>query len=252
MKTIILVLALSIVAAATVFSADDPFATAQSALAQNQLETAEAVLTPLAAAEKPDPRACLFLSQVRLRQARTKEAVALAEKAVAAAPNQAGLHSFLGSVLAQRISEVNFVHQALIAGRMLEAFQRSIELDPKHLDGYVGLARYYANAPAIAGGGREPAERYARELEKHDATRGRRERAQIAERFDDPAAAYVLYHELAGEAPNDAGLQESMGRVSEAMGKPQDARSYYEKALALDPARSSVKEALNRLATAKS
>ena len=55
------------------------------------------------------------------------------------------------------MGEVNFMQQGMLAGRMLAAFKRSVEIDPDHLPGYIGLSRYYQSAPAIAGGSMEKA-----------------------------------------------------------------------------------------------
>lgn len=249
MKTKLLVLCL-LSAIGTLQAADDPFTAIRDDLARNRIDAAEAALVPLTEAASPDPRSWFFLSQVRARQKQTKEAIKLAERAVAADPNQAEFQSNLGMTLGQRAGEVNFMQQALLAGRMLAAFKRSVELDPDHLAGYIGLARYYTNAPSIAGGGREPAERYAREVEKRHSQLGTIELARIAERFDDPAAAYALFTKAAMAEPEAAWVQESLGRVSEKLQQTDDARAHYEKALALDPKRTRAKDALARLAGA--
>lgn len=243
---------LALLTAGLLHAADDPFAAVRTALNQNQLDAADAALAPLVAATQPDPRAWLYLSQVRARQRQTKEAITLAEKAVAAEPNQAEFQSNLGSILGQRAGEVNFMQQALIAGKMLGAFKKSVELDPNHVPGYIGLARYYTNAPSIAGGGREPAEEYAHEVEKRNEFLGTLELANIAERFDDPARAYELYTKAAAAQPQAAWLHEALGRISEKRQQPAEARAHYEKAVALDPNRTSAKDALTRLTAAKS
>lgn len=253
MKTKILALLLSALCSTGALSAtDDPYAAVRTALDQNQLDAAEAVLTPLVAANTGDPRACLYLSQVRARQNRAKEAVELAERAVAAAPTQAGLHANLGRMLGQRIGEVNFLHQGLLARELRLAFEKAVELDPEMIEGYIGLARYYTNSPAIAGGGREPAERYAREVEKRQPQLGTLELARIAERFSDPATAATLYTKAAAVQPDSAQIQESLGRVSEALQQPAEARAFYEKTLSLDPDHAGAKAALARLAAPKS
>lgn len=237
--------------AGSLAAADDPYASIHAALAQNQLEAAESALTPLVSIDQPEVQALILLSQVRARQNRAKEAVTLAERAVNAAPTDARLHAHLGRVLGQRIGEVNFLHQGLLARQLRLAFEKCVELDPDLLDGYIGLARYYTNSPAIAGGGREPAERYARELEKRNPQLGTLELAAIAERFADPATAASLYAKAAAAQPDSATIQESLGRVSESLQQPEDARAFYQKALALDPNLATAKTALARLAPPK-
>jgi len=225
----------------------DPFVAIRTALDQNQLEAAETALAPLVAIEKPDSRAWFFLSQVRARQKRTNEARQLAENAVVAEPERAEYQSNLGRILGQRAGEVTFMQRAFLAHPMLAAFKKSVALDPEHIPGYVGLSQYYTYAPAIAGGGRETAERYAHELEKRDAGLGTTELADIAEHFDDPAQAYALYTKAAAAQPNAAWIQEALGRLSEKLHRSSDAKAHYEKATTLEPTRTSVREALTRL-----
>ena len=227
----------------------DLFAAIRTALDENQLEAAETALTPLVAVEKPEARAWFYLSQVRARQKRTREAIQLAENAVATEPDRAEFQSNLGRVLGQRAGEVSFMQRAFLAHPMLSAFKKSVALDPEHIPGYVGLSQYYTNAPTIAGGGRDMAERYAHELEKRDPVLGTTELANIAEHFNDPEQAYSLYAKAAVAQPNAAWIQESLGRLSEKLHQPAEAKAHYEKAIALEPARTSVREALSRLAS---
>jgi tetratricopeptide (TPR) repeat protein len=232
-------------------AADDPHAAARTALDQNRLDDASALLAPLVGGEHPDARACFLLSQVRLRQHQTKDAIDLADKAVTAEPKNPEYQSNLGMILGQRTSEVSFMQQAVLAMRMLKAFKTSVALDPKHIPGYVGLSRYYTNAPAIAGGGREPAEQYAHQLEQLHPQLATLELANIAEHFDDPARSYELYTKAAAGDPRAGWIQEALGRLSEKLNRPTDAKSHYEKALALNPNQTGAKDALARLASAK-
>jgi len=225
----------------------DPFVAIRTAIANNQLEAAETALAPLVASEKPDSRAWFYLSQVRAGQKRTNEARQYAENAVAAEPDRAEYHSNLGRILGQRAGEVTFMQRAFLAHPMLAAFKKSVALDPGHIPGYVGLSQYYTYAPAIAGGGREPAERYAHELEKRDSTLGTTELAAIAEHYNDPAASYALYTKAAAAQPNAAWIQEALGRLCEKLNQPAEAKAHYEKAATLEPSRISVQEALTRL-----
>ena len=200
----------------------DPFEAARSALERNQIEAAEVVLTPLVAMEKPDARTFLYLSQVRVRQKRTKEAIALAEKAVAADPTSALYQSNLGAVLGARMSEVSFMETATLAYRMVAAFKKSVEIDRDHVPGYRALARYYASAPAIGGGSREMAEHYAHEAQKRDEFVGTFELAAIAERFKDWPRALAGYTKAAELQPANATVTEKLKRVRAAM-KPAGA-----------------------------
>lgn len=252
MKTTILtIIALLGIPTLAVRADDNAIAAATAALSKNQLETAEALVLPLTTAERPDPRAWHCLSQIRARQKRTKEAIELAEKAVQADAQRAEFHSQLGAVLGQRTGEVNVMQQAMLSGRMLSAFRKSIEIDPEHVAGYVGLARYYSNVPAIAGGSREKAEGYAREVEKRHPVLGIGELARVAEKFDDLERAYALWTKVAEAQSDNATVQERLGRLAEKRGQAAAARAHYEHALRVDPARESARTALAALSQPK-
>jgi tetratricopeptide (TPR) repeat protein len=178
-------------------------------------------------------------------------AVQLAEQAVAAAPHRADLHAYLGSTYSQRIAEVNFMHQAMISGKMRASFEKAVELDPDHLPGRIGLARYYTHAPSIAGGSRMKAEAEAAQIKARDAFLGNLEFGHIAETFGDHEAALAAFLDLVALRPTDATGHERLARIQEKLGRPAEARAAYERALALDPARTRVKEALARLDAAR-
>lgn len=189
-------------------------------------------------------------SRAALRAGDAKRAVELAEAAVAAAPDRSDLHAHLGSAYSVRIREVNFVHRAIISGKMLGAFERAVALDPNNLGGRIGLARYYTHAPAIAGGSREKAEAEAAQIKQRHPFLGACEYGNIAAHFGDHAAAIAAYHEALELKPDDPAVHERLAAAYQAHGDKASARRHLERALELDPARASAREALARLAGA--
>ena len=94
----------------------------------------------------------------------SKNAIALFEQAIAADPANAPLMTDYAQALNVRINEFNFMAKGMIAGKMLKAYKTSVEIDPNHIVGWIGLSRYYLNAPPIAGGSADKAETYAKEI----------------------------------------------------------------------------------------
>lgn len=250
MKTKRFLLAAVLVAAASLNAEQapaDPLATAAAAFAQGDLATAEKLVAPLTQGEAARAGACALLGEIRVRQKRVKEAVELLEQAGKLDPQKPDYQSRLGSVISMRMGEVNFMQQGLLAGRMLNAFKHSIELDPNHVPGYIGLARYYENAPEIAGGSLEKAAHYAAEARKRDAFAGTVELGFIAERQDQPEAAVKLFDEALLVRPDQAWLYEETGLALVKLGRPAEARARFEKALELEPKRDSARQALTAL-----
>jgi tetratricopeptide (TPR) repeat protein len=235
--------------ASTAFAAapTSPLEEARAALHAADLPRAEALLEPLVSATPPDPAACHQLALVRQRQKRTPEAIALLEKATQLDPERADYFAALGAALGQRMGEVTFVQQALLSGKLRRAFARAVELDPHHLDGLTGLARFHAHAPEIAGGSLSRAGEYAQRVRALHPLRGEIELGQVAERGEDYAVA--LRHYTAGLQldPRSAGLHVSIARVLTRLERRDEARAHLEAALAIDPQRESARQALAAL-----
>jgi tetratricopeptide (TPR) repeat protein len=139
------------------------------------------------------------------------------------------------------------MQQAVLAGRMCAAFKRSVEIDPNHVPGYLGLSRYYQNAPAIAGGSMEKAIAFAEEARKRDAFSGTLELGFIAERQGRLDQALGYFGEALRLHPEQAWLQEKTGHVLATLGRPIEARACFEKAINLEPKRESAREAMAAL-----
>jgi tetratricopeptide (TPR) repeat protein len=225
----------------------DPLAAAAAAFEKGDLVTAETLAAPLAQRENARADACALLGEIRLRQKRVKEAITLLEQAGKIDPKRPDYQSRLGAAISQRMGEVNFMQQGLLAGRMLRAFKRSVEIDPDHVPGYVGLSRYYQNAPSIAGGSLEKALVYAKEAQKRDAFSGALELASIAERQGRFEQTLGYYEEALRLHPEQSWLHEQAARILAKLNRPADARAQLEKALELDPKRDSARQALAAL-----
>ena len=188
---------------------------ASTALREGNVTRAEQLLEPLATAETPSVAALRQLAEVRQRQQRTGDAVALLERAVTLEPKNAANHSALGGALARHLPHVsNQMEMGEIAGRMLEAFERAVTLDPEHVPGYVGLARYYSNAPEFAGGSRVRAEQYAEEIRKRVPWLGELELGTIASKFGEPEKATAHFKRADELNPGNAMVKEALARVA--------------------------------------
>lgn len=235
---------------ATALRAQTPVEQAAAALQAGDLATAETLLTPLATGPAPDAAAVHHLGTVRLRQGRPADAIALAEQAVQLAPDVADHHAQLGQALAQRMGEVTFMQKAMLSGRMKKAFARAVELDPRHLGGLIGLARWYTGAPEFAGGSLAKAREYAGRVREVLPWLGELELGRVAERAEQPAVALAHYETAAGLRPDHAGAVVACGRMLAALGRPEEARARFEAALRLNPNLEAAQQGLAALAPA--
>lgn len=229
-------------------SAQTALETAAAALKSGDLAAADTALAPLVTGEKPDAAALNLLSQLRLAQKLTKDAVAAAEKAAQLAPTNADYHAQLGVALSARMPELGFMQQAMVAGKMRKAFEKALELDPKNLSGLIGLARYFANAPEIAGGSLTKAAEFAERVKAVQPFLGESELGRIAERGEKFDEALAHFTAAATLKPDAAGAQFNCARLLAKLGRKDEARAKLELTLKLNPAHEAAKKLLAELA----
>jgi len=227
--------------------AASPLDDARAALKANDLAKAGELLAPLTGADTQDAAALSVLSQVRLAEKKTKEAVELAERATTLDATKPDYFSQLGVALSQRMGEVNFMQQATMAGKLKKTFAKAVELDANHVGGLIGLARFYANAPEIAGGSPEKAKEFAKRVQRIDPVLGAVELGNVAERAEEWTEALGHYEAAAKLKPGSAGLQHGCGRVLAKLGRKDEARVRFEAALKINPEMVAARKALEGL-----
>ena len=224
-----------------------PLDEARAALKVNDLARAESLLLPLTGATATDGAPFYALGQLRERQRNLREAVAAYEQATKLDATNPDYFSSLGIALSQRMGELSFIQQAMTAGKMKKAFEKSVALDPKHVSGLIGLCRYYTNAPEIAGGSLEKAKEFADQVHALVPFLGEMEYGNIAEKGEDYAAALGHYEAALKLNPDNAGLLNSCGRQLAKLGRKDEARARFEAALKLNPNLESAKKGLASL-----
>jgi tetratricopeptide (TPR) repeat protein len=182
-----------------------------------------------------------------LQQKKAKEAVEFAEQATKADPANPVYFSQLGMALSMRMNEVNFIQMAGLSSKLKKAFEKSVELDPNHVPGLIGLARFYTNAPEIAGGNLVKAAEFATRVQKIEPFLGSIELGNIANKDEKYAEALGHYESAATLKPTHAGVQAGCGRVLVKLGRKEEARARFEAALKLNPELESAKKALAEL-----
>ncbi|HVR38890.1 MAG TPA: tetratricopeptide repeat protein [Thermoanaerobaculia bacterium] len=121
----------------------------------------------------------LAAGKLAMRNDEPDKAAELFEKAVAAEPNNATYHLWLGNAYGQMTQKASMFKQLGLAKKTKSAFERAVELDPNLLDARFALVDYYIFAPGIAGGSEEKAKQQADEIKKRDALAGHRAYARI-------------------------------------------------------------------------
>jgi Flp pilus assembly protein TadD len=139
------------------------------------------------------------------------------------------------------------MQMATLSGKLKKAFQKSVELDPNHVSGLIGLTRFYTNAPEIAGGSLEKAAEFAARVQQLDPFLGEIELGRVAEKGENYADALAHYEAAAKLKPDNAGLQYACGQQLARLERKDEARARYTTALTLNPDFASASKALAEL-----
>lgn len=165
------------------------FETAVKLYKAGELERAEGILLELRDSQPESAAVAQYLGRVHFEQQRYGDAVAQLEAAVALDDSDVDNWLWLGRALGEHVHEVLFFRKLPMAKHIHEVFLRAVELDPDSIEGQTALARFYSEAPAIAGGNRDKSLYHAAELIRLDPVAGHRLLSSIYVRFEEPEQA---------------------------------------------------------------
>ena len=239
---------------------------------ENKYEEAQSILEEIVDEDDQNHEAYFFLGRTFMELGDAEEATENFEEAIDLQDENADYHFWLGRAIAMDAQNSNVISQAMMASDILEEFERTVELDPKHIPGLMGVIGFYTNAPGIMGGDIDKAEKHAKELVKLDEMKGRTSLAQIylkqekmdsveiqikilEESFRNDSSLGNLYNSLGyyylGEDkivkaidafekqvminPESANSHDSLGDGYKAAGRKDDAIAQYKKALEINP-----------------
>lgn len=178
----------TLVATRTACAADD----IRLLIDRGQLRRAEALLVPRTGSASTDVAALSQLARVRIEQERHDEAIALAERAVAAAPTDAEAHAALASACGDKASAAGGLSALGLAKRFKRSAEEALRLDPTRADVMQWLLEFHQRAPGIAGGDKKQIPALEQRLRAADPLRGHLYDAQRALSRKDSAAAVAL------------------------------------------------------------
>lgn len=145
-----------------------------------QLDEAKAQAAASVAKDAKDHAALECLGFVFFRMNRYRDAVEQFEKAVKIDPNVASHHLWLGNALGNLAGDsTSKIKQPFIARRIKGEFEKTVALDPKNVEGRLGLVSFYSQAPGVMGGSMEKAHEQVGEIIKLNPLRGHLKAAQL-------------------------------------------------------------------------
>jgi tetratricopeptide (TPR) repeat protein len=191
------------------------------------------LLAPQAAA--PDAEA-LFAQGVQAYAAEDYErAMSAFEQAARLEPSASRYQHWLGKATGRRAERVNPLRAAGLAGKVRQAFERAVELDPTNVAALADLFEYYLDAPGIFGGGEEKARKAAARLAELSPPHGRRAQAALFLKKKDYAAAEREFRQALKLEPDKAGRYLDLAAFLDDRGRHQEADPLLEKASEVAP-----------------
>ena len=133
-------------------------------------------------ATRDDPESFNLLSRAYYATERWDDAVRYGEKAVILRPDDSSYHLWLAREYGEKAANSNPLTAAGIARKAKNEFERAVQLDPSCVEARLDLAQYYAEAPAIMGGGLDKARDQAAQMAKHNPPKSYLILARIAEK----------------------------------------------------------------------
>jgi Tfp pilus assembly protein PilF len=125
----------------------------------------------------------LQTGQTLLHQGNMDAAIAEFTAAVAAQPDSAIAHLWLGRALGRKIEKAGPLKAMRMVPDVRRAFERAVALDPNNVEARSDLLEFYLGAPRAFGGGIEKAQAQADAIATLDPAMGQRARALIEEKI---------------------------------------------------------------------
>jgi tetratricopeptide (TPR) repeat protein len=186
-----------------------------------------------------DPYSLYLQARLKLAKGDNQSARQLAERAVAARPNDPKYLMLLVEIEGEIADNASFFKKISMAGGIKGNMDKAASLDPNYVPALVGLMEYYLQAPGIVGGSKSKAREYAARIERLDPVEGAFAHARIAREEKNTAALEGLYQKAVAVDPRSFGAHMALANLyaSEDYKKYQLAEKHARAALSLDSTR---------------
>ncbi len=186
-------------------AASSPTPSIATLVEKGHFKRAQVVLAEQLKQNPDDAELNYRMSKVSVAYKRWDEAVAQAEKAVAADGKRSDYHAQLADALVSKLGESTdgMFAKLSLASRFRKEAELVLQLDPRNRDTNEDLVQYYLEAPGLAGGGKKKADELAESLMRSDAGLGNFLKGEIAAHEKQTAEAGRFYQKAVEAAPGD-------------------------------------------------
>lgn len=155
-------------------------------------------------ADPKDADLAYYYGRSLYRAQRFEEADKVLSKNIERHPDHVESHYVIGSVKLSRVSDVSIFKKIGMAKAAIAAWEKTVELDPKHVEALYGVVEFYLNAPGMAGGDKALGEQKLIELEALSPAWADLSKASMALRAEAFADAEPLFASAIEGIPNRA------------------------------------------------
>jgi tetratricopeptide (TPR) repeat protein len=166
-----------------------PVADTERLVMQGNLNVAVPRLQAMIAANSHDDAAHLLLCRAYYSEEIADKAAAECEFALQSFSQNSTAQDWAGRAYGIKADHAGLLAGFKLAGRVRDAFETSVKLDPENADAINDVAEYYVNAPSIVGGGVDKATALANRVQSHMPQLAYRIRAMAAEKQHDYTGA---------------------------------------------------------------
>ncbi len=151
-----------------------------------------------------------------------KQATDYLQKATAEAPRSSEYMDWLGRIYGKRAETSNPLLAPGLAAKARQAFERSVELDPKNSEALDDLFDYYLEAPGFLGGGYDKAAGVAQKIAAVDPPEGYFAQAKLAQKRKEFPSAEMHLRQAIAAAPHEIGHKIALARFLATQGRNRE------------------------------
>lgn len=143
--------------------------------------------------------ALFYLAMIQNRIGQNKDALKSVDRLLGAYPDYADGHYLAGLINLGMIGEASIFKKGSYGKAALESWEKTVELDPTHLNGHYALFAYRANAPGFVGGDLDLAKAMQQQLTAMHPGYGAMAKGVVLGKEDNIEGAEAAYQEAVVE-----------------------------------------------------
>jgi tetratricopeptide (TPR) repeat protein len=164
-----------------------------------------------------------------------KKATEYLQRATNTEPNNSEYMDWLGRGYGRRAETSNMILAFGFASKARQAFERSVQLNPKNSDALSDLFDYYLEAPGFLGGGFDKASKIADQVAAIDPSESLSERSRLAQKHKEYRRAEDQLRQAVAAAPRSVGQLLELAKFLANQGRTHESDAILQQARSVAP-----------------